>query len=176
MRGIIDIFKEMIPLVEGDVLPELQGVNPDIKGVYFEHGHFREINMSLNQKEETSLYDQKYPLIALFEDIREQVDSNGVKEAELLIAICYNTRVDYKPKERHNNVIKPILTPVYKALMDRINTNPHFIGYSFPHTKIDRPYWGVRSVNEDSVQTIFDDILDAIEINIRIKYLENCKF
>lgn len=174
-KQIVEIFKDIVSKVEAKILNDLIEQEPIIKTIHYEHGHYIEINTTLNEREQlATLFNKKYPLVALFEDIREKV-KYGISECSLTLVICFSTEAQYKSKDRYDNVINPILEPIYQELMKQIKMHPQLIGYDAPHTKIIRPYWGVEGKYGNRAN-IFSDFLDAIEIsNLKVKYKKtNC--
>lgn len=175
-KQIVQIMKEVVAKVEQKVLTTLQQVNSDIKTIHYEHGHYIEINTTLQERDASkSFFNKKYPLVALFEDIKE-VQKFGYKECSLTMVICFSTKEEYKSEDRYNDVIKPILEPIYLELLNQLQSHPDLMGYENPpHNKINRPYWGVPTKN-GNIENIFSDFLDAIEINnLKLKYKDtNC--
>jgi hypothetical protein len=133
---------------------------------YYMYGHRLEINNRLVQKSKGDFKYQLYPLIALRMDFEEDID-NGLIKYNLNLAILNRTEKNYNAEERYTNVFKPILYPLYEAFMDKLKKAGIFQwdgNYTLPpHTKIDRPYYGTSS-EEQNVKNIFSDTLDAIEI------------
>lgn len=143
---------------------------------YYEYGHRLEIANLLTEKEKSQYKYNRYPLIALRLDIPEFIEESLV-HVKLNIAILTMTKENYNAKQRYDNVIIPILYPLYDRLMKAIKTSGVFFwsnNMSFPeHTVIDRPYWG-KEYSEGNAANIFNDPIDAIEIidlklNKRIK-------
>jgi hypothetical protein len=146
----------------------------DLEGKpYYMYGHRVEINERLLKKNDDKVFKyQKYPLIALRWETPEEV-SNGMVEYSLNIVLLANTDKNYTAEQRHENVIKPILTPLYEQFLIEIKRSGLFQWEGDqktpPHTKLDRPYWGVSQEN-GNIKNIFSDPLDGIEItNLRIK-------
>lgn len=163
MTQLVEMFKDIVAMTEAEVLPALQAVNPDISTLHYEHGHYSEIDSTLAKMEDAkTLYNKKYPLVAVFEDIAETVNS-GYKEARITIVICYSTKTEYRSEDRYNAVINPILEPIYKELLRQIRLSGYFMEYNIRHTKIVRPYWGVEGKFGNRAN-ILADPLDAIEL------------
>lgn len=173
---IVEMFADIVSRVESKVLPALQAIDANIETIHYEHGHYSEIDTTLRQFDKSgSFYNKKYPLIALFEDIKESV-SDDTSIANLTLIICYSSKTEYKSEDRYQSVINPILEPIYNELVSQIKSFPYFRGYQFPHNKIIRPYWGVEGKYGNRAN-VFSDYLDAIELNgLKIKYEQNyCK-
>jgi hypothetical protein len=146
----------------------------DLEGKpYYMYGHRVEINERLLKKNDDKVFKyQKYPLIALRWETPEDV-SNGMVDYNLNIVFLYSTEKKNTAEQRHENVIKPILTPLYEQFLIELKRSGLFQWEGDqktpPHTKLDRPYWGVSQEN-GNIKNIFSDPLDGIEItNLRIK-------
>ena len=168
---VVDIFRDIVAEVSERLTPKIKSIN----GVYYEHGHLIEINDTLTQKGKTSLEFQKYPLIMLLQDFPE-VRQDGHKQLTLRLIITANTRADIKANERYEKVFKPLLVPVYKQLIDSIVWSGKFFWDGDldnpPHTRTDRPFYGVGSEN-GNVRYIMSDKLDAIEVSeLQLNYIE----
>lgn len=133
---------------------------------YYEYGHRLEIANLLTEKEKTQFKYTKYPLIALRLDIAEDIDE-GMAKVNLNMAILTMTDANYSAKQRYDNVIIPVLYPLYDRFFKAIKKSGIFTweGHLLfpPHTAIDRPYWGTQYL-EGNLKNIFNDPLDAIEI------------
>lgn len=133
---------------------------------YYMFGHRLEIANQLLQKDKDNVYmHQKYPLVALRQDFEEQV-SNGLLTCTLNLAIIDFTDKNYTAEQRYENVFKPVLYPLYAKFIIALRQE----GFMWPgwqnappHTKIDRPFWGIAQ-QEKNVKNIFNDPIDAIEI------------
>lgn len=181
MDLVVDIFREIVSKVSKNITCKLQEVNKNIKGVFYEHGHYVEILNTLSNAENSpTRFDKKYPLIALIEDIRYRTSPNGFKEANFDLIICYNTIDMAVSQDRYKEVINPILIPIYDELIRQIGLSGKFANYTFPHDMITRPYYGVEQQKGNGTNAnrgnIFTDMLDAIEIrNMRLNlYNNNC--
>ena len=144
---------------------------------FYMYGHRLEIANELKKMDNDKVYKyQKYPLVALRLDIAEPY-SDGIVELDLNIALLCFTDKGWNAEERMTNVFKPVLYPMYYRFMDELFKSGLFFweGKVPPHTKIDRPFWGVES-SEGNTKYIFSDPLDAIEIlNLKIKKnFKNC--
>ncbi|GIV35399.1 MAG: hypothetical protein KatS3mg031_2934 [Chitinophagales bacterium] len=165
----------MTPLVEKfeQVVARMRGSN---QFPYYMYGHRLEIANRLLEKDQDKVQKyQKYPLVALRQDFEEQ-HSNGIVTYVLNLAILEYTDKNYTAEQRYENVFKPILYPLYEGLIIAMRQSgffwPGFMGIP-PHTKIDRPYWGVQ-FSEKNARNIFNDPLDAIEIvNLKVN-LKSC--
>lgn len=179
MDLVVDIFKDIVDKVSKNVICKLQKADKDIKGVFYQHGHYVEIWNTLNTMENNKDdYRKKYPLIALIEDVRYRTNTDGFREANFDIIICYNTLNEGISKDRYKEIINPILMPIYDELIKQIGLSGKFANYTFPHDMITRPYFGVEQQKGSGTLAnrgnIFSDILDAIEIrNMRLNLHNN---
>jgi hypothetical protein len=134
---------------------------------FYMYGHRMEINKRLLDKDKDKVYKyQKYPLIALRLDIPETVDK-GIWSYSLNVLIMNFTDKKWNAEERYEHIFKPVLYPLYQRFLQEIADCGLFQWegnlLTPDHTKIDRPFWGTAS-DEGNVKHIFDDPIDAIEI------------
>lgn len=132
---------------------------------YYMYGHRQEIANRLLEMDQDNVYKyKKYPLIALRLDVPEQ-HKGGLIDYSLNIAILDFTEKEWNSEQRYENVIKPILIPLYKRFLVELKQSGLFIiNEEEPeHTKIDRPFWGTTQP-EGNVKYIFNDPLDCVEI------------
>ena len=142
--------------------------------INFQHGPGVEI---VNTIKEYSRYplpkrNEKFPLIALFQDFEERnIGANRV-ECSLKVVICTDTESKYVASERYDYTFKPILYPIYEAFIEEIKRSQNTeTGYEIEHTKIDRVFYG----SENNEANVFDDFVDAIELkNLVITFKNNC--
>lgn len=159
---IKDLIKKVVEKVSAKMISQFPG------GITFLHGHPIEIIETLNQYNADPVYkDKKYPLIALFQDFRERMNTDvGIyADVSLNIIIANFTLNTYKAPERYDNNFNPILYPIYETLLKEITRSGYFMGYAdnISHDKFDRLYWG-RDGLYGKEGNIFSDFIDAIEI------------
>ena len=172
---IVDFFRDITNSVSSRVVPTLQLADESIVKVNYEHGHYPEINETLMQKEEAGFRYDKYPMVALLEDVHEEDVGGGVMKAKIRLLICHSSEYDDKSSDRHKKVINPILKPIYDALVEEVNFSKYSIGYGIKPKVVIRPYWGVRGRDDVPEKNIFDDIVDVIEVRFDFTYYDNCK-
>lgn len=134
---------------------------------YYLFGHKLDIANRLLLKNNDEVFkDQKYPLVALFMDFPELIEQ-GLAKYTLHVVILNLTDANYTIEDRYAKVFKPVLYPLYESFMSCLKKVGKF---SYPgdqtyppHTKIDRPYWGMV-YEQGNDRYIFNDRLDAIEI------------
>lgn len=158
------------------MLQILQAVDPSITGIHYEFGYPPEIAALVTQKDlARSTRNQKYPCIFLFLPIDETIsDELGIITApDVRLAIVHQSQPEYTPRNRYDNVFKPVLYPIYMEFMNQMKSGGKFLfeGPVIEHTKTDYPYYnGERQAN------VANDFCDAIEINdLELKiYINNC--
>jgi hypothetical protein len=151
--------------------------------VFFFHGHIREIANELVNRSKTAEYrEQKYPCIMLLEDFRETHldDKAWDMEADIQILIVAGSDINYTPDTRIERVFKPVLYPICDAMIHSLKDSPRIL--SIPKTnlryqKIDRHRCASvfnEAAKSQGMAALFTDYLDAIEVNLNLKLLENC--
>ena len=116
------------------------------------------------------------PFILLLLDIHEIVGKSLI-DVSCDIIIGAVTNRSYSTDERYLNNFSPVLYPIYEAVMERlINGSKTILQSSYiEHEKWDRVLWGKQGLYGVDAN-IFDDYIDAIEvnkINLKIKK-SNC--
>lgn len=159
----------------GKVVEAMRGVG---ETPYYMYGNRREIAGRLLQKDKDKVLQyKKYPLIALRLDIPEE-KKDGMIHYTLNLAILTMTDKNYTAEERYQQVLKPILYPLYKSFLQHLEKSGLFMWEGEldepEHTKIDRLFWGTYNQIKGDSESIFADPIDAIEIidlkiNQRIK-------
>lgn len=166
---IVELFGDAVKLAERALMPHLKTVSPAIQQVHYLYGHPREIVGQLVEMNKLQQYQlMKYPLVALFMDFPEPASTSGLRSTPRLRGVIAN-RADEtgKAKDRYQTNFKPILYPLYEAILSGLAQCGHFLVTSpraIEHTKTDRPYWGREGLygNEGN---IFGDALDCIEFS-----------
>lgn len=132
---------------------------------YYLYGHRLDIANRLLEKDEDDVFKyQKYPLIALRLPITQQKGNENTQDVSLNVAIMEFTDQNYPSEKRYENVIKPILAPIYEDLLSAIENSSYFSLVGSPvHKRVDRLFWGIEQ-SEGNVKYIFNDPLDAIEL------------
>lgn len=145
---------------------------------YYEHGHPVEINNTLKEKRNGIYTYQKYPLIALLEDVNETHDSNETAlyaTAKATILLVNYTKKNIKSAERYDLNFRNVLIPMYESFKEAIINSNYFDAKEMPnpftHDKINKPYYGTDSA-KGTIANIYDDPLDAIVIsNAQLKII-----
>ena len=167
----------------GEVVASLMDVtiiDSNAKGYgapYYMFGHRREISNRVSNKTKDSIAKfQKFPLIALRLDIKEQHDKTAVKMF-LNIAIITNTSAGLNAEQRLEQVFKPILYPLYKNFLAKIKVYKNFLildSFEPTHEKYDRMFWG-KAAEEGNLENLFAEPIDAIElINLEVSKRIKC--
>lgn len=166
MRYVVDDIETVVNALKEVIAPATLESTPP----YYMYGHRAVISKALSSKDKDAQKKfQKYPLIALRLDVPEDV-ADGV-EYTLNIVIAGKSKLEYTTPQRYANVIKPILVPLYEAFLLELRNSGLFMWSGTknpPHTKIDRPFWGIEETEQNGAY-IFNDCLDAIElVNLKI--------
>lgn len=163
-----------IPAIIGEVVTQTSlVVMPQIKAclvagimqVTYLNGHPVEIIQTLTQRDKSEkLIYQRYPLIAMFQDMPER-EKNGIWEANLQFIIANTTKPEYKEPERKAENFLPILYPIYNEFFEQLKRHKNVMGfYVNPGNVYDRAYWGTSKSLLGNDTKVFNDYLDAIEI------------
>jgi hypothetical protein len=148
--------------------------------VYFLDGHPMEIVKVLQEKLQGDNKDKRFPLVALLQDtkIQRSKDTSFYGETNIQLIICTVTKPEYRSEQRRENVFKPILYPIYEALLNEIESCEYFNFdlNGVEHTQTDRYYWGREGLYGNTGNQ-FNDYIDAIEIEIplKIELKQDCK-
>ena len=152
--------------------------NPyDTAGVVlvFDHGHPLEIvNRVKEYSESDTLKFESFPRICLFHDFEEKMTYQ--KNVTCTIVIVTDTSPTYTASQRYTYSFDPTLTPLYDLFIEMLGVADNVEtteGNYFKHTKIDRLYWGKNGLYGNS-GNVFNDYIDAIEINNLELIINNC--
>lgn len=167
--SISDKFKEVIASTEADIIADTSldwGLLP--KKLYFLHGHPKEIVTTLQAYTNSTgpKKNQKYPLVALFRDIREEIVQQqyglgGPFKCSFII--CTLTKASDRADDRERKNFKPILLPIFDKLIKQISLYEGFGTPTIDEMKIvkwDRYFWGTQSLDKN----VLNDCVDAIEV------------
>ena len=142
---------------------------------YYLYGTRVEINSILKTK---SQIDAKYPLVALKVPIVWRSEG-GMIHYSLNLAIMSFTDKNYRAAQRYENVIKPILRPLYNLFLEKLKIVGGFSwtneGHEPYHIGREVPFYGTEG-KEGNLKNYFDDPIDAIEIvDLKISQkIKNC--
>ena len=143
---------------------------------FYMYGHRREISNRLLMKNKDNVFKyQKYPLFALRLPIVEDV-LQDVNDVSLNIAILAFTNKNYRAQDRYDNVINPILVPLYTEFLLKVQDSFELMNLGLPdHQKVDRLFYGVSALEGNEAYNHADP-LDGIElIDLELKLLnDNC--
>lgn len=178
---IVDIIGAVVQAVQTKVLATIQANEQAaigatlIQAIDYQYGHLEELIVTLGQMDaDPSLRYQKYPMVYLVQDFREQRGRQaGVyAEVSLNIIIAHQTDATYKITDRYAKVFKPVLYPIYNELIQQLAKSITTLQGSedmIPHDKYDRSYWGTQSVGGNTRNKL-NDFVDAIELqNLSLK-------
>lgn len=142
-------------------------------GVHRYSAHILEVLENLKQLDNSGNSDLKYPVVILICDFEEQIGQNksieyGYEIATLNFVIASTTDRNFKQPERLTQNFKPVLYPIYNALLESILESSSVYKFTgtiedIPHVKYDRYFWGREKIFGNDANT-FNDYIDAIEI------------
>ena len=174
----MDEIGAVVTKVSALLLHSLQALDPNITGVHYFFGHYKEILETLGQldKSDTLMFN-KYPAVCLFMDFPETTGkAPGIAaEVKLQLVIATSTDPNLKAAERYASTFKTILYPIYQQFMYQLSRSKSVMNASYheiQHTKIDRMYWGRKGLFGNT-GNIFNDYLDAIELkDLQLKFYQ----
>jgi hypothetical protein len=174
---ITDIFETIVAATSKKVLPQIKAFDPNITGVNYQFGHPTEITQTLDEWSSGTKDADKYPLIALLLDTpMDKGYINVEAKLDLHFIIARRTEQNYKAAERLKQNFKPVLYPVYDEFMRQLYFSGCFSDAMDPkHRQIDRYFWGKQGLYGNE-KNVFNDKIDAIEIqNLKLTlYKQNC--
>ena len=173
--SIVNVFRDIVRETSEQVISKLQLVDPSIAKVHYQHGHYPEINETLMQIERAGFRYDKYPMVALLEDISSESVKMGMTKYKIRVLVCHSSEYDSKSKDRHEKVINPILMPIVDELISQVDMSKYNVGYGISPKVAIRPHWGVRGANDIPMKNMFDDIVDVVDIAFDFLYYDNCK-
>lgn len=181
---IVDIVGEVVRNITPAILPIIKAneqaaflkLDPTgktitlIDTIDYQFGHAIELIQTLSQMDRSPQMKRiKYPLIYLVQDFTEfRGKTAGIyATTKLDIIIAHQTDPNYKMPNRMDYVFRPVLYPIYYALLDGLATHG-LVNEStqdlMQHGKTDRSYWGKVSVGGNESNKI-NDYVDAMEIS-----------
>lgn len=114
----------------------------------------------------------KFPRLCLFTDIVESHTSISFS-SELDLLLITATLPEYYSEQRLEINFKPILLPIYEALIQNMKDSRYIMG-DFTFNKKDCYFYGATT-KDGQVSNMYSDYLDAIEINsIKLKFNKYC--
>lgn len=166
--SISDAFKSIVAATEAAIIADNSldwGVLP--KKVYFMHGHPKEIvNVLQAYTNSPEKKNEKYPLVALFRDIREDIENQrfGLGTTfKCRFVICTLTSPTLRADDREQQNFKPILIPIFEEIIKQISKSKLFGMPNIKDMKIvkyDRYFWGSEQVEKNKL----NDYIDAVEV------------
>lgn len=171
-------MKTVVQAVEAKLLPTLQADDPAIQAVHYEYGHPLEIMETCRQMDKSpTLRYKKYPMVALFTDIRERKGTMGeYSRATIDLVVVHHTLPSYKAEERRLKTFMPVIHPIVDELVNQIAESDYFIDSNpntIERTEIDRYYWGRQAVGGND-QLKGNDFLDATELQLQVRVSSDC--
>ncbi len=175
----VDIFGDIVTDVRDDT-DKPSGLN--VLAPYYDYGEPLDIVNKLSQKDRGSLKFNKFPLIALLMEFREEMGEDMTirsRTTDLTIVIITDTKPELHTSERYDLNFRTTLYPLYDLLIKHITKSKYFKAGPglVRHGKIDHPYWGRQGLY-GSESNIFNDYIDAIEIDnleLSLRLNNKCK-
>jgi hypothetical protein len=174
---IVDIFRDVVSLVTGKLLPTLQAVEPLITMVRYDYGHINDINERILARQQNG--DVMNPMVLLIEDYKTVHGDEGLTGiSNVKIIIVYLSKADITRQQREDNVFRPILYPIYFEFLNQLKVSGMFQIYDvtkIQHEQINRPHWGDPYLYGNKEYPL-KGVFDGIELNFtELKtYLDNC--
>lgn len=184
---IADIIGEAVASASDSILSTIQDNETCVLGktgivtINFQKGHKRELIETLIEMDRSQTHGQrKYPCVYLVQDFQETRNPRAgiYADTRLSIIIMHYTEQTRKVDDRMVKVFKPVLYPIYEAVLEALAKHPMIQQSnreSIVHTKTDRLYWGRQAVGGND-RVALTDYLDAIEITgLQLSfYFKNC--
>lgn len=142
------------------------------KTVYYMYGHPKEITKRLQElSNSTTQKDKKFPLIILFTDITVTHDTPGFYgSASIRMLVCNYTQPEYISEKRTEINFKPILHPIKEELLNQLDRHEQFtFEEDLKFSETDMYFYGSQ-IND---KNIFNDYIDAIELNVQKFNIKN---
>jgi hypothetical protein len=112
----------------------------------YQYGYLEELDATLQQYAQDPNYAaQRFPLVWLkprFKILRTSTAYYG-EVKDLRLFVMHATDPDLKAKDRLERNYKPVIYPIYHALLEQLNQHPAISAeYHRAHVVIDDFYWG----------------------------------
>jgi hypothetical protein len=158
--NIVDVVRRIVDEVRSEYDPS------GYEKPYFMHGHPLEIINTLKEYtlDRTLMY-KKFPLIALYEDIKDS-GASGIfsHQAKLNILIVTDTDINYVASDRYNKTFNEVLTPIFDLFVKHYQLSREvFTNKRTAPDRINHLFWGKAGLY-GSTANFFEDAIDAIEI------------
>jgi len=142
--------------------------------LYYEFGRALEVGNTLVEKKDDPINKNKrFPLMWLLTDIeKKEIELPGDYEASIVIAFIYLSEANLRASKRIDTNFEPILDPLVELFENTIKNTTgsrYFLkpyGEMLEISKTDKFKYG----SIDGNRHIFNDISDAIELNMSLKF------
>lgn len=175
--SISDAVEQVVQDTETAIIADITldwGALP--KRVYFMHDTPKKVAQTLQEYTNSPDYkNKKYPLVILFEDIRQTFRQglNGITTSfKARMAICTLTDPSYRAPKRDAENFNPILTPIAEELIRQFSKSKSFGSPTVDAMELiywKRYSWGAVEVDKN----ILNDYIDAIELESITLNLKN---
>lgn len=161
----------MEPIYIPDIVEELVATAAGYLGqaIIFDKGHYTEIVRNQTTKGANPVKPARYPLVWLVLDMDEDIytELTSYSKVKLHLIIAMDTTATRTVDERRDLVFKPVLYPIYAALLKAIRNSPKLnnsFAKTMKHKKTDRYYWGGQDAYGNGKANLFNDMVDAIQL------------
>ena len=141
--------------------------------INWKHGHpldvFNQMSEMANHPDYTA---RRFPVIALMQDFNEGLKA-GIDETPIQVILGVDTKAEFTAKERYVYSYDGLrLTELCNRFITYLELNTDTYFYRKDAEWIDRLYWGKDGALGNTENKA--DLIDAIELNIELKTLQNC--
>lgn len=161
-----DIMKDVVARVDAVFSVDTQ----DAFNVYFDYGIYSQVSKNIYKSNPGN-----FPLVWLVMKFHEDrgKDFGIYADVTCRLIIAMPTKTEYTQAERDEEVFKPRLIPIYEELMNQIFEESRLSvdgPNKIKHTRILQPYWGGGDVNGLDNKNLFENYIDAIDVqNLQLK-------
>lgn len=166
-RYFVDVFADIVN--EARKIYDPSGIEKP----YFMYGHPIDITKQLQFKDLSETYKfKRYPLICLLLDLQQKHGDNMNYEYTVspTVLILDNTDPDYSSEQRTISTFKPILYPIFFALIKAISNSKHLLIKSGDpqYVQTDKYFWGKEGIKMRGYDgLLFNEYLDGIQLDFK---------
>lgn len=142
----------------------------------YHYGHLMELRNRFRGITENPTYKfEQFPAIILVQDIQEKLmDIDYRRDATLRLFILTDSKQEYSSVDRYTYTFEPILYPLEALFIKHLKLSNYIQAFDNGYTRYDRLYWGRVENAEGTATNIFNDFIDAIEIENLVIQTSNC--
>lgn len=168
---IVDIMREVVTAADAVLFPTLG------RHLFYTHGRGVQVQAKLQQLNDAiqpSTRASRWPLVALFQDFRQDMGAGYYANTRLpsLVIATLTDSTDETP-DRYLKTFKPVLYPIYQELLRQLARHPNVVGGdpgAFVHSLWERP-------GNPPKGNVLNEYVDALEIEglqLTIKQIKKC--